>query len=166
MNFSFIYGREKRNFCFLSLPYFFRLISDFYRRNKYAVTKNSLTTVFDVSSLANSYKVQLAVFKFPGKEMVTDLTMAEESSSDVTWNTQKLPVRNTNSTELYDISLVLNEWKHKGKNPDKLFITFNISNQMRKESLKQVLRTWGAMTKDGKWRKRDQCFSLHTPKPR
>ena len=93
----------------------------------------------------------MAFVKFHNNETVTDLSMEEENGVSLAWNAQDLPVKNTSTTDLYDISSLLDEWRIQGENPGKLSFVFSISNSKRKESRKRVLEKWNSMTKDSAW---------------
>ena len=77
--------------------------------------------------------------------------MENENGISLVSNTQDLPVKNTSTTDLYDVSRVFDDWKLQGKNPGKLNIVFNVSNSLRTESRKRVLRKWRSMIKDREW---------------
>ena len=93
--------------------------------------------------------------KFPDSEKVTDITMENENGISLVSNTLDLPVKNTSTTDLYDVSRVFDDWKLQGKNPGKLNIVFNVSNSLRTESRKRVLRKWRSMIKDRHYPDRD-----------
>ena len=127
------------------------LIPDFFRRNTNATSKNSLRTVFGASSIANGFRVYLCVVKFPNSEQVTDVSMENENGISLVLNTQDFSVKNTSTTDLYDVSRVFDDWKLQEKNSGKLHVVFNVSDSARRESRKRVLRKWRSMIKDGEW---------------
>lgn len=89
--------------------------------------------------------------KFPDSEKVTDITMENENGISLVSNTQDLPLKNTSTTDLYDVSRVFDDWKLQGNNRGKLNIVFNVSNSVRTESRERVLRKWRSMIKDREW---------------
>ena len=85
--------------------------------------------------------------------------MGNENGISLVSNTQDLPVKNTSTTDLYDVSRVFDDWKLQGKNPaGKLNIVFNVSNSLRTESRKRVLRKWRSMIKDREWAQSGPVF--------
>lgn len=137
-------------------------ISGFLRRNTIAKDKTRLTAYFDTSAIdiGNTYKVNMAFVKFhKNKKVIYELSMDEEGAASVAWNTQGLPVNTTQTTDLYDVSWILNQWKEQG-NPGQLKVEFNITKSARKQSRKLVLKTWNKLVNDSSRQQNGPVFLL------
>lgn len=105
----------------------------------------------NTSTIVNIFRLHVAFAKFDNHTKIIDLKMNEENGVRLSWNAQYLPVKNTGTTDLYDISWLLVEWKVQGKKPRKLNFAFNFSNTGRQQSRKRALKNWSAMIKDREW---------------
>lgn len=73
----------------------------------------------------------MAFLKFPRKEkVISDFNVYDEVN--IAWKTQVSPVNTTQTTELYDLSWLLDQWKDQ-RNLGKVKVEFNITNTARKQ---------------------------------
>ena len=139
----------------------FVVISDFFRRNTNASDKTKLTAVFDTFAMdmASTFKVQLAFVKFHNHKVIYDLQMEEESGVSQARNTRGIPQNTTRTTDLYDITWILEQWKE-SQNHAKLKVEFNISQSTWKQPRKLVLKTWSKAIKGEAWKQYGPVFLL------
>lgn len=139
----------------------FIYISDFFRRNTNASDKTKLTAVFDTTAIdiASTFKVQMAFVKFHNHKVIYDLNTDGESGLSLAWNTQGFPGNTTRTTDLYDITWILEQWKERG-NHAKLKVEFNITKSAWKQPKKLVLKTWSEAVKGQAWQQYGPVFLL------
>lgn len=131
----------------------FIFISDFFRRNTNSRDNTKLTTVFDTSAIdiARTFKVQMAFVRFHKHKVIYDLNMGGDGAVSRAWNTGGLPANTTATTDVFDISWILDLWKEQKNHTKQLRVEFNITKSAQKKSKKLVLKSWHKLVKDGPW---------------
>jgi len=109
--------------------------------------------------MACTFKVQLAFVKFNNHKVIYDLNMEVESGLSQARNTRGVPQNTTRTTDLYDITWILEQWKEPQSHA-KLKIEFNITQSAWKQPRKLVLKSWSKAIKGEAWKQYGPVFLI------
>ena len=137
----------------------FICFSGFVRLNTQSKEKTTLTTTLDTSAIdmASTFKLQMAFVKFHKHSVSYDFNLDVEGGVSLTGNTRDLSAKTTATTDLFDISWILDQWKEQG-NHAKLTVQFNITKSARKQPKSLVLKTWQKFVRDKTWQQYGPVF--------